>query len=86
MAGKRRRPVERAVIYAGVLGGLTIEQINELLADAGLPATLGDSTYKSIQRNEVPVWLKEPSRLGEHIYKPQTRGDLSDDDDDDHDE
>jgi hypothetical protein len=75
MAGKRRKPAHRAIIYGGVLGGLSNERINELLKDADerpLPA----SSYGSIRDHYVPYFEKDMRRLGRAIDHPPKWSDL----------
>jgi hypothetical protein len=70
----RRTPSARAIIFAGVIGGLTREVINQLLADAGLGAqAIPPATYSSIRANEVPAFLADPQLLGEYIFHPKPR-------------
>jgi hypothetical protein len=73
---KKRTPVERAIIYAGVLGGLDKLKIDELLSSANLPSNVPQSTIDLIKRNEVPAWLKNPDLLGKHIYHPEPYGEM----------
>ena len=41
-----RTPTERAVIYAGILGGLTLDQINDLLEPIPGAAKLNADSYR----------------------------------------
>lgn len=71
MAGKRRDPHHRAIIYGGVLGGLSNDRVNELLREAGDRA-LPKSSYESIRKHYVPYFEKDMSRLGAAIDHPPT--------------
>jgi len=68
-------PAQRAVVYAGVLGGLSLERINELLKAFG-PRELSLSTYEWIRREYVPYFLNDLKRLGRSIELPPTSGDI----------
>lgn len=70
-----RKPSSRAIIYAGVVGGLTRAQINQLLNDAGFRnQAIPQSTYTSLLRNESKAFLRDPKLLGDFIYHPKPRG------------
>ncbi len=71
MAGKRRHPAHRAIIYGGVLGGMSNDRINELLRDVDERA-LPKSSYDSIRKHYVPYFEKDMSRLGAAIENPPT--------------
>jgi hypothetical protein len=71
MAGKRRDPHHRAIIYGGVLGGLSNDRVNELLREAGDRA-LPKSSYESIRKHYVPYFEKDMTRLGAAIDHPPT--------------
>lgn len=83
MPGKKRTPTERAIIYAGVLGGLSIEQIDELLAPVGA-TKLNPNSYAMMKGTYFNSMLTgighAPSKLlnafGESIYSPKPMGDL----------
>lgn len=70
----RRSPAARAIIYEGALGGLTRDQTNARLKAAGFATqAVPQSTYASILRNEVPLFLEQPECLGEFIIHPRPR-------------
>lgn len=76
MSGKHRAPAHRAIIYAGVLGALSNEEINEMLATLGerpLPAR----SYEAIRNHYVPHFKQDLRRLGRAILHPPTFSDLS---------
>lgn len=83
MSGKKRTPTERAIIYAGVLGGLSIKQIDELLEPLGA-AALNPNSYAMLQRTYFSSMIagignqpaKSPNAFGDSIYHPQPMGDL----------
>lgn len=75
--GHPRPPAARAIIYAGALGGLTLQRVNELLASAGWSAhAVPQSTWDMILKNEVPHFLEQPRRLGQFIEEPNPVGDF----------
>lgn len=80
MPGRRRLPVERAVLYAAAIGGLSRDQANQLLDEARLPSPVPTSTWNSITSAYVPVFLADPGRLGEMIYHPRPVGDFEEED------
>jgi hypothetical protein len=53
----KRKPFERAIIYAGVLGGLSRDELNVLLQD-GSPgaARVPESSYRSMRSTYFPHW------------------------------
>ncbi|WP_437807023.1 hypothetical protein [Sorangium sp. So ce1078] len=71
MAGKRRHPAHRAIIYGGVLGGMSNDRINELLHEVNERA-LPKSSYDSIRKHYVPYFEKDMRRLGAAIENPPT--------------
>ena len=71
MAGKRRHPAHRAIIYGGVLGGMSNARINELLDEVDEPS-LPKSSYDSICKHYVPYFEKDMRRLGAAIENPPT--------------
>lgn len=77
MGNKKRTEVERAVIYAGVMGGFSLEKVNELLAamkSRPLPAT----SYEWVRRSYVPYFLGDLKRLGAAIEHPPTAAQIKD--------
>ncbi len=88
MAGRRRRPSERAIIYAGILGNLSRDRINELLEEIR-PANIPRDAYELIpgsynmlrQSYRAPMTdtLRDPEAenlLGTQIYHPLPVGEL----------
>ncbi|MYM22882.1 hypothetical protein GTP46_09525 [Duganella sp. FT135W] len=83
MSGKKRTPSERAIIYAGVLGGLSIQQIDELLQPLGAGRLNPNSyemlkgTYFSSMVNGIGgISTDVLNPFGESIYHPKQMGDL----------
>lgn len=82
----KREPFERAIIYAGVLGGLSLDELNKLLQD-GSPgaARVPENSYRSMRSTYFPHWAeaigdKAPvsqNAFGDHIFRPQPWGELS---------
>lgn len=71
MAGERRQPAHRAIIYGGILGGMSNERINELLAQVGA-RPLVRSSYESIRDHYKPFFEEDMTRLGDAIEHPPT--------------
>lgn len=78
--GRNWTPAERAIIYAGVCGGLSLARINQLLLDVAVqrqsPRSLPQSSYDWILNKYCPKFLATPSLLGECIEHPRTDADL----------
>lgn len=72
----RRKPAERAIIYAAVVGGLTIEQTKEMLIEAGFGGRIPKTSWEMLNRVYLPQFLSDPNFLGESIYKPLPMGAL----------
>lgn len=82
----KRKPFERAIIYAGVLGGLSRDELNVLLQD-GSPgaARVPESSYRSMRSTYFPHWTAaigdkasvSQNAFGDHIFRPQPWGELS---------
>lgn len=76
MAGARRRPAERAIIYGGALAGLTREKINGLLGEVGA-RDVPESSYRSVRDHYLPYFKRQlVPRLAEAIESPPTWSDL----------
>lgn len=73
MAGKRRTEAERAIIYAGVMGGLSNESVDALLRQVG-GRPLAPSSYQWVRKQYVRYFLNDPKRLGAAIEHPPTSG------------
>jgi hypothetical protein len=71
MAGPRRHAAHRAIIYGGILGGMTNERVNELLAKVD-ERPLPRSSYNSIIKHYVPYFARDMRRLGAAIEHPPT--------------
>jgi hypothetical protein len=89
MVPYRRHPVERAIIYAGILGNLPREDINALLAaitlDSICPKPLPEASYDMLRDFYYSDWMKSgnfsldagpPNAFGESIYHPRPMGNL----------
>lgn len=73
MPGKRRTEAERAIIYAGVMGGLSNKGVDALLDQVG-GRPLAPSSYQWVKKQYVPYFQNDPSRLGAAIEHPPTSG------------
>ena len=72
---RNRKPAERAIIYAGLVGNLTREAVCDLLREAGFP-DIKESSWKVLAREYLPVFTKNPSEIGSNIYRPRQISDL----------
>ncbi|XXT16681.1 hypothetical protein WME94_41270 [Sorangium sp. So ce429] len=77
MAGKRRTEAERAIIYAGVMGGLSNERVDALLRQVG-GRPLAPGSYQWVKKQYVPYFRNDPSRLGAALEHPPTSGQVKD--------
>lgn len=75
MKTRNRTPAERAVIYAALVGGLTLDQTRKLLTDAGF-GELPDSSWEMLNRKYLPKFASDPGLIGRSIYAPKAMGDL----------
>jgi len=82
----KRKPFERAIIYAGVLGGLSLDDLNALLLDGSPGAVrVPESSYRSMRSTYFPHWTSaigdkasvSQNAFGDHIFHPQPWGELS---------
>jgi len=74
---RNRKPAERAIIFAGLVGGLTIDETRELLDEAGFGGDgLPLRSWELLQQAYLPEFLKNPTLIGESIYAPKPMGDL----------
>jgi hypothetical protein len=76
MAGKRRQPAHRAIILGGVLGGLSLEDVNKMLAHVN-ERELPERSYQSLREHYVPYFKADLERLGRAIHSPPTYSDLA---------
>ena len=68
---KKRSEAERAIIFAGVMGGLSNARVNELLSQVKA-RPLPQTSYNWIVRSYVPFFLGRMERLGAAIEHPPT--------------
>lgn len=74
---RNRKPSERAIIFAGLIGGLTLDEVRELLDEAGFGGeNLPLRSWELLQAAYLPEFLKNPTLLGQSIYSPKPMGDL----------
>ena len=73
---KNKTQAERAITFAGALGGLTEAQTNTMLAEAGFPA-VSSSSWEMLLKRYVPAFRVEPRIMGECIAKPLSVADLA---------
>lgn len=70
------RAAGRAIKYAGVLGGLSLIEINSLLRSVGLKV-VPESSYEMIRKNEVRLFRSDLRQLGECIRSPKSAAEIS---------
>lgn len=83
MSGRKRNNAERSIIYAGVLGGLSIVQIDEILDQIGAPG-LNPSSHamlKGIYFTSMVAGIgsevsESLNAFGESIFHPKPMGEL----------
>lgn len=67
----KRTEAERAIIYAGVMGGLSNDRVNQLLDQvSGRP--LPPTSFEWVRRKYTPYFLGDLNRLGSAIEHPPT--------------
>ncbi|MET3115822.1 hypothetical protein AAKU64_000025 [Undibacterium sp. GrIS 1.8] len=80
-----RKPFERAIIYSGILGGLSREAINELLKDADQNAAyVPEASYKMMRESYFKKMVgcigniasSNENGFGEMIRNPKPIGKL----------
>jgi hypothetical protein len=83
MSGRKRTPAERSIIYAGVLGGLSIVQIDKILEQIGAPglnpnshAMLKGTYFTSMLAGIGSEVSESPNAFGESIFHPKPMGEL----------
>ena len=75
MKTRNRTPAERAIIYAAVMGELSLEETRELLKSAGF-GHMPESSWDMLKRKYLPEFRKNPRLIGECIHKPKSMGDI----------
>ncbi|MES1174044.1 MAG: hypothetical protein ABUL62_06920 [Myxococcales bacterium] len=71
MRGRRKSPIERLVLHAGAAAGLTLDQVNEMLASAKLPEVPATS-WSIVQRVYAPWVRDEVEALKSLAFNPPT--------------
>lgn len=69
------RAAGRAIKYAGVLGGLSLVEINSLLRSVALK-DLPESSYEMIRKNDVKLFTSDLKQLGECIRSPKSASEI----------
>lgn len=75
MPGSPRKPAERAIVFAGLVGNLSLDQVNELLDSVGF-RHVPQASWEMLNRAYLPEFQKDFKLLGESIHKPRKLGDL----------
>ena len=74
---RHRKPAERAIIFASLVSGLTLEQTRQLLKDAGFgDRELPERSWTLLTNAYLPRFLNNLRFMGESIYAPKPMGDL----------
>jgi len=80
---RNRTPTERAIIYAGILGGLTLDQINGLLKQTQT-REVPEKSYEAMKKAYFSYWLagigitpsEGQNKFGDEIFHPTPWGKL----------
>lgn len=75
MKTRNRTPAERAIIYAAVMGELSLEETRELLKSAGF-GHLPDASWSMLTKTYLPKFRENPRLIGQSIHSPLSLGDL----------
>jgi hypothetical protein len=76
---RNRRPAERAIIFAALMGGLTLEETRKLLAEAGYSdRSLPERSWVLLNEAYLPKFRENHRFMGESIFTPKAMGDLAD--------
>ena len=75
--GIAKKPVERLIEISGVNAGLSLDEVNGLLKEAGFDK-MNPSSYDMVKETYAPRIMGENnnSKLRDHIYSPSKMGDL----------
>lgn len=76
---RNRKPAERAIIFASLVGGLSLEDTRKLLKEAGYgDRGLPDRSWVLLNEAYLPRFKENPRLMGESIFAPKPMGDLTD--------
>jgi len=76
---RNRKPAERAIIFAALVGGLSLEATRKLLDEAGYgDRGLPERAWVLLRDAYLPKFLANPQFIGESIYSPMTMSELAD--------
>jgi len=71
MAGKRKIPAQRAIEFAGIIAGCSLEEVNEMLNSAGF-RDMNETSYKMVKKQYVPFLRSAGDNyIKEHLYNPR---------------
>lgn len=71
-----RRAAGRAIKYAGAIGGMSLDEINELLRTVGIKE-MPKSSFEMIRATFVPLFLEDSNALGANIRSPDSMSKLA---------
>lgn len=75
--GRNRKPAERAIIFASLLGGLSLERTRELLKEAGYgDRDLPERSWILLKDAYLPKFKENLDFVGESIFFPKTMNNL----------
>ena len=66
----------RAIKFAGTKGGMTLDEINEMLTTVGLDP-MAESSFEMIKSAYVPLFLEDTNVIGSYIRSPGNLSDVS---------
>lgn len=76
---RNRKPAERAIIFAALVGGLSLDETRKLLDEAGYgDRGLPERAWFLLREAYLPKFLANPQFIGESIYSPKTMTELAD--------
>jgi len=74
---RNRKPAERTIIFASVIGGLSLDQTRSLLKEAGFgDRDLPNRSWELLNSAYLPKLKENPSIIGEWIFSPPAMGDI----------
>ena len=71
MPGKRKIPAQRAIEFAAIMAGCSLEEVNEMLNSAGF-RDMNEASYTMVKKQYVPFLRSAGnSYIKEHLYSPR---------------
>ena len=71
MAGKRKIPAQRAIEFAAIMAGCSLEEVNKMLKSAGF-RDMNETSYTMVKKQYIPfLRSRADSFIKEHLYSPR---------------